>query len=209
MNGLETYETAVLNYPLLSSFVKFAVLATTGEIIAYRIRMKTWPGSDFGFAPKALAWGVLGILILFAFNIFSKGVPQICGSLLPLTDHRPTNMILVAFYISLFMNCIFAPVMMLLHRMVDIKIDAGQGKVASLYANSPTVSDLFNAVSWEKMWGFVFKKTIPFFWIPAHTITFLLPPAWRILFAALLSIVLGLILAFADDKGMEAVVSPS
>jgi hypothetical protein len=47
------------------------------------------------------------------------------------------------------------------------------------------------------MWGFVFKKTIPFFWIPAHTITFLLPPDVQVLFAALLGIALGTILAVA------------
>jgi len=44
----------------------------------------------------------------------------------------------------------------------------------------------------------VFKKTIPLFWIPAHTITFLLNPDYQVLFAAFLSIVLGAILAVAD-----------
>jgi hypothetical protein len=54
------------------------------------------------------------------------------------------------------------------------------------------------------VWGFVFKKTIPFFWIPAHTITFLLPPELRVLFAAALGIVLGVILALASLKRNEA-----
>lgn len=210
MDLVTAYETMVTAYPFSSSFIKFAVLATTGEAIAYRIRVKTWPGREFGILPKALAWGLLGILILLAFKIFSKGVPQICGSLLPLTDHRPSNAILTAFYISLLMNVIFAPVMMLLHRIIDIKIEAGRGRLAGLFSTSPSAHDLFNAVSWEKMWGFVFKKTIPFFWIPAHTITFLLPPAWRILFAALLSIVLGILLAFADNRTVSpATASPS
>jgi len=200
MNFIETYETIVSNYPVLSSFFKFALLATSGEVIAYRVRLKAWPGPEFGIFPKAIAWGVLGVLILFAFKIFAKGVPEICGSLLPLTDQDQANMILVAFYISLFMNCIFAPVMMLLHRIIDIKIEAGAGRLSSLITLSPSINELFNAVSWEKMWGFVFKKTIPFFWIPAHTITFLLPPAWRILFAAILSVALGIILAYADDS---------
>ncbi|WP_321415721.1 Mpv17/PMP22 family protein [uncultured Desulfobacter sp.] len=43
----------------------------------------------------------------------------------------------------------------------------------------------------------MFKKTLPFFWIPAHTITFLLPPDFQVLFAAILGIVLGIILAVA------------
>jgi len=43
-------------------------------------------------------------------------------------------------------------------------------------------------------------KTIPMFWIPAHTITFLLPSEFRVLAAAFLSIALGAILAFAKKK---------
>jgi hypothetical protein len=46
-------------------------------------------------------------------------------------------------------------------------------------------------------WGFVFKKTIPLFWFPAHTITFLLPAHLQVLFAAVLSIFLGIILSVA------------
>jgi len=50
-------------------------------------------------------------------------------------------------------------------------------------------------------WNFVFKKTIPFFWYPAHTITFLLPVDYQVLFAAILGIALGTILAMASLKG--------
>jgi hypothetical protein len=46
----------------------------------------------------------------------------------------------------------------------------------------------------------VFKKTIPFFWYPAHTITFLLPSEQRVLFAALLGIALGVLLALKNGK---------
>ncbi len=46
-------------------------------------------------------------------------------------------------------------------------------------------------------WGKVILISIVLFWIPAHTFTFLLPPVWRILFAAYLGIALGLILSFA------------
>ncbi len=203
MSFVENYELVVGNYPMISSFIKFGILATVGEIIAYRIRMKTWPGKDFGILPKAIAWGFLGILILFAFKIFSKGVPQVCGTLLPLCSDKDINLLLIAFYISFFMNCIFAPVMMLLHRIIDIKIEACGGKLSSLVSSTPSINSLFQAVDWDKMWGFVYKKTIPFFWIPAHTITFLLPPAWRILFAAVLSIFLGILMAYADDREEE------
>jgi hypothetical protein len=200
MTFVESYESIVTGYPMLSSFVKFGILATAGEVIAHRIKMKAWPDKSFGILPKAFAWGILGILILFAFKIFSTGVPQICGTLLPLSGDKNIALLLTAFYISLFMNCIFAPVMMLTHRLIDIKIEAGGGRFSSLFTSTPPVGELFQAVNWDKMWGFVFKKTIPFFWIPAHTITFLLPPAWRILFAAVLSVFLGLLLAYADNK---------
>ena len=49
-------------------------------------------------------------------------------------------------------------------------------------------------------WGFVFKKTIPLFWFPAHTVTFLLPPSGRVLCAALLGVALGVLLALAARK---------
>jgi hypothetical protein len=46
-------------------------------------------------------------------------------------------------------------------------------------------------------------KTIPFFWIPAHTLTFLLPSEYRVLAAAMLSIALGLILTITKKKPSE------
>ena len=42
-----------------------------------------------------------------------------------------------------------------------------------------------------------FKLRLPFFWYPAHTITFLLPGEVRVLFAAILGVVLGVLLAVA------------
>ncbi|MEL7656378.1 MAG: Mpv17/PMP22 family protein, partial [Bacillota bacterium] len=43
--------------------------------------------------------------------------------------------------------------------------------------------------------GFTIIKTIPLFWIPAHTITFSLPGEYQIVVAAFLSIVLGIFLS--------------
>jgi len=55
-------------------------------------------------------------------------------------------------------------------------------------------------IDWQGFFGFVVAKTIPLFWIPAHTVTFLLPPEYRVLAAAFLSIALGAILAFAKRR---------
>ena len=43
-------------------------------------------------------------------------------------------------------------------------------------------------------------RTIPLFWIPAHTVSFLLPPDYQVLYAALLGVALGLILALAGKR---------
>ena len=66
------------------------------------------------------------------------------------------------------------------------------------------MGEIISGLNWEVQWGFVFKKTIPLFWIPAHTITFLLPPDMQVLFAALCSVVLGLFLSIAAVKSAPA-----
>jgi hypothetical protein len=55
-------------------------------------------------------------------------------------------------------------------------------------------------LNWDRQWSFIFKKTIPLFWYPAHTITFMLPGEYRVLFAALLGVALGVILAIGARK---------
>ncbi|MBG0194345.1 hypothetical protein I4O91_15035, partial [Clostridioides difficile] len=48
--------------------------------------------------------------------------------------------------------------------------------------------------------GFSVLKTIPFFWIPCHTIVFLFPAEYRVIASAFASIALGLILALANKS---------
>jgi hypothetical protein len=179
--GREIYDSAYSFSPLLLSFIKFALLATFGEMLSARIASGSYRIS--GPLPKAVIWGFLGIIIHFAFIIFSQGVMGIFQSELPLIN---------AFLISLFMNVIFAPPMMLFHHLTDTHIHQSEGKFP---LKSFSMLELLKQADWEKMWGFVFAKTIPFFWIPAHTITFMLPDKYRVLFAALLSIALGILLS--------------
>ena len=105
--------------------------------------------------------------------------------------------LLVAFTFSVTINTIFAPVFMTLHRVTDAHIVANGGTLRGLFTPIEATRH-FQEINWTTLWGFVFKKTLPFFWIPAHTITFMLPPHFQVLFAALLGIVLGVILAFAN-----------
>ena len=88
---------------------------------------------------------------------------------------------------------------MTLHKITDAHIAAYGGSLKALCTPIP-MGKRFAELNWQVQWGFVFKKTIPFFWYPAHTITFLLPSEQRVLFAALLGIVLGVLLAVAGKK---------
>jgi hypothetical protein len=135
-----------------------------------------------------------------AFQIFSAGAPVFLKTLglsnagEALAGPMSWQRILVAFTISVTLNLIFAPVMMTIHKITDTQIIRHNGTVSALM-KPLAMEDIITKLDWKVQWNFIFKKTIPFFWIPAHTITFLLPPEFRVLFAALLGIALGIILS--------------
>ena len=58
-----------------------------------------------------------------------------------------------------------------------------------------TLKDVCGRVDYYAYAKNVLIGTLPTFWVPAHTITFLLPGEYRVVFAALLSICLGIILS--------------
>ncbi|HUW92575.1 MAG TPA: hypothetical protein VMV74_05390, partial [Bacteroidales bacterium] len=130
------------------------------------------------------------------------GVPSIAGHLgmvnygSVMDGGITPGKVFLAFSISFFLNVFYAPVLMVTHRISDLHIAATGGTVAGFFTR-PDIAKLFGEIDWKTMWGFVLKKTIPVFWIPAQTVTFLLPAEFQILFAAILSTVLGVILAFA------------
>ncbi len=185
------------HYPLVASFIKFAILATWGESIGLRIRTGRYNYKGFGLLPRAVVWGFLGMGIYMAFVIFSQGTPAFLNAVVPGLGNY--HIVLTAFAISTAMNLIFAPVMMTLHKITDTHIINNSGRLAGLLKPIPFVH-ILKTMDWQTHWNFVLKKTIPLFWIPAHTITFLLPEQFRVLFAAILGIVLGVILAFANKK---------
>lgn len=185
------YENAYLAAPLVVTFVKFALLATGGEIVAMRLRTGSYGIRGFGALPKMIVWGILGLAIYAAFAIFAAGVPTLFSPVLAPIGSSRVEPILRAFLISLFMNLIFAPPMMLTHHITDRYIANNGGRFP---LGRFRLRPLLDTIDWDRMWGFVYKKTIPFFWIPAHTITFLLPEQFRTAFAAILSVALGLFL---------------
>ena len=102
----------------------------------------------------------------------------------------------IALAISVAMNTIFAPVFMTFHKITGYAYP-GLWRFASQLLTPIPMTRIITHLNWDAQWNFVFKKTIPFFWYPAHTITFLLPGEMRVLFAAILGVVLGVLLAIA------------
>lgn len=182
----DLYNVAYGRFPIVLSFLKFALLATFGEMLILRLFQGRYAYKEFGVLPKALVWGFLGITLYFAFTIFAGGVTNMIKA------ETPGMKLLQSFSISFFMNIFYAPILMLTHHISDIFIADNNGRFPITKFRT---MGLLKKIDWEKMWGFVIKRTIPLFWIPVHTITFLLPEQYRIIIAAVLSIVLGLFLA--------------
>ncbi len=196
------------DHGMLMAFIKFAILATLGEVVGLRIQSGSYYRKGFGILPRMIVWGFLGLTIKMAFIIFTSGVPVFLEYLgikdavqvfsAPFSGRK----LFVAFCTSAALNLVYAPVMMTFHKITDIHIISQDGTLAGFF-RPVAFSRIFVNLNWDVMWNFVFKKTIPFFWIPAHTLTFLLPPDWQVLFAALLGIALGTILAFAGLMGQK------
>ena len=183
-------------HPYRMGFVKFAILSTMGEFLAARIVSGRWQMVK-GMLPKMFIWGVLGVLIVMMFSIYADGVSGAINKGLLWTGGPAGGFmakLLKAFYISAIMNLTFAPIFMAAHRITDTWIDA------RFVSKGISVSKVIATVDWGGFMKFVVGKTIPLFWIPAHTITFLLPDTYKVIFAASLSIVLGLILSIAKSR---------
>ncbi len=210
------YKAVNHGHPFLISFLKFAVLATLGELLGHRIRHGVYLEKGFGVVPRAVVWGILGVSIKMAFIIFGVGAPQmlqIMGIRFPVDPPSAILsqsfistfsglQLLAAFTVSVTMNIFFAPVFMTFHKISDTHIISWGGTLKSL-VRPIRFGKILSEMNWKVQWGFVIKKTIPFFWIPAQTVNFLLPEEYRILVAALLGIVLGVILSIASIKSRE------
>jgi len=187
------FSEATKAHPFLMGFCKFAILSIMGEFLAARLVTGKWQQVK-GLLPKMAVWGVLGVMIVLMFSLFTSGVAGLLDKGFLPAGEGFTASLLKAFYISTFMNLTFGPVFMAAHRVTDGLIDSrSAGKAKS-------VTEVISETDWSSFLKFVVGKTIPMFWIPAHTITFLLPEEFKVIFAASLSIVLGLILSYAKMK---------
>lgn len=205
------YNQLNTSHGIFMSFVKFAILATFGEMIALRIRTGYYNQKGFGLVPRAIVWGFLGITIKIAFVIFATGTPFLLtymgmSILSANTAQFSIQTVFIAFSISTAMNLMYAPVMMTFHKITDIHIVTTGGTISGFFTPIRFV-EIFTNIDWNRQWDFVYKKTIPFFWIPAHTITFLLPTNFQVLFAAILGIALGILLSLSGDKKPISIVT--
>lgn len=169
---MNTYIHWVTGYPLLSAAIQFAILGALGEIAATSIvtRRLTLPGSMLQTLGKILAWALLGVIIKYGFSGM-KGFTQtlIEHSLWPTAASSGLGW---AFSVSLFTNLLFGPQMMFFHRLED------------------------NLILWRRGFDGLTRAwwTLIWFWIPAHTVTFMLPRPYQIGLAAVWSVVLGVIM---------------
>lgn len=173
---MECYIAFVTTHPLLSAIIQFAILGTLGEFVArwiinkkislaFPLKIVLW---------KMIVWSFLAVCIKFAFVGFNGFVDELVNGhyhFLP-SLFLEKGSFLRAFAISFFMNIQFGPFLVLVHRWLD------------------------NLMEKEKTWAGIDKGlySLLWFWIPAHTVTFMLPREFQITLAAVWSVVLGLIL---------------
>ena len=193
------------SHGMVMSFLKFALLATMGEMLGLRISTGSYYFKGFGVLPRAIVWGFFGMVINMAIIVFSTGVPAF-AAYLGMDNAREVfagpmswGKLGLAFAVSVTMNILFGTVFMTFHKITDTHILQHGGSLRALITPIQ-MGKIIKNLNWDVQWNFVFKRTIPLFWFPAHTITFLLPGEMRVLFAALLGVLLGVLLAIAARK---------
>jgi len=188
--GRAVFEETTRAHPYLMGCAKIGLLGTMGELLGKRLARGAWQLKGIRLGQRALVWAFLGVVFAAVFPLFSFGVDGLLGKeLLPGADYP----LVVAFWKSFFMNIIFAFPMMVFHRITDTLIDRGQ-----LMTRWPLV-EVFVGIDWKTMIRVVGGACL-WFWIPAHTVTFSLPPEYRVLSAALLAIALGFIMGIANRR---------
>ncbi len=176
--SMNEYAEWVRQNPLLSAAIQFAILGTVGEILSFCLQKKkaALPCNYFQLLCKALGWALLGVIIKYGF----AGMKGFTRALL---DHGLlpgyfSDGLGWAIGLSTLTNLLFGPQMMFFHRLEDNLIMGERG---------------FRGL--ERAWW-----TLIWFWIPAHTVTFVLPAEYQIGLAALWSVVLGLIMGLSRKR---------
>ncbi|BBE31140.1 hypothetical protein OSSY52_12810 [Tepiditoga spiralis] len=162
--------------PFVLAMVEFAILGTAGEIAGTLLKKEKL--NVVKVIHSAVTWAILGVIIKFMFAGFNGFVDT-------LTQHHylPSGKFFSAFFKSFFTNALFGPWIIISHRFLD---------------NLPKFKIPSNGLKGAML-------TLLWFWLPAHTVTFMLPHTWQVTLAAVWSFVLGLILGFfANTKSKKS-----
>ncbi|MCF7918688.1 MAG: hypothetical protein K9N06_02090 [Candidatus Cloacimonetes bacterium] len=180
-------------YPYLMGLMKVGLLGTMGELLSGKIVIGKWKLSGIRIGEKFLVWAFLGVYFTAIFPMFSYGVEGLQkAGLLP----GAYSVLLTSFWKSFLLNMVFGFPMMCFHRLTDTAIEKG-----GLFRRW-NIPQTFLAIDWDNMFKVV-GGAIFWFWIPAQVVTFLLPPEFRVMSAALLAIALGLILGIAKKLSLQ------
>jgi len=174
---LASYVAWVQAHPVLSAALQFALLGTLGELLSGWLRGgRVLPCTRAQLLGKVIGWALLGVLIKAGFVMMQGAAAALLerGLLPAALAGNPWRALLV----SVVTNFFFGPQMMFFHRLCDNVILRQR-----------------NWTGLERAWW-----TLIWFWIPAHTITFLLPAHFQVGLAALWSVALGLILGLSSRK---------
>ena len=181
----EAFKILSVSHPFVMGFLKFALLATAGELLAARFSLHEWK-CPCKIVERFLIWGLIGVWITYMMKMFSAGVAGLAAEgVLP----GENSIFLKALFTSATMNLTFGPTFMAVHKCSDKWLELCAAKKDS---RLPAV---IIGVDWTAFVTFTLFKTVPLFWIPAHTITFMLPAEYQVTAAALLSVALGMILS--------------
>ena len=165
--------------PFVASMIKFGVLGTLGDITAAFItkkKLRLW-----NYFYPIIVWAILGVIITFCFSgfrFFVSGLTEI--------GYLPEGSIYKAFFMSFFVNAMFGPWVVIIHRFLDVLP----------YKTLKIPTDGMKGAMLTLLW----------FWVPAHTVTFALhSPDAQYTLAAIWGFVLGLILGiFKNAKSKKA-----
>lgn len=193
VDGLRQFGDVTNVCPYMMGFIKFALLAMFGEMLKERLRTGSWRVDLFPV--RVIVWGFFGLIMTFAFSLFANGVQAAMGTPLwfgkkLMLDNGVANRLIFAVSTSFWMNLIFAYPMMLGHEWCN----------AVLAKRRFVGGEEFLSGINKHAWGAFIPKTILYFWLPAHTVTFLLPSGFRVLTGAALSVALGFFLTIRFVK---------
>jgi len=175
---MNQYIAWVTTHPILSAIIQFAILGTLGEILSQIIVRKNFKYPfTFGLTLwKMIVWGLLSIGVKYAFVGFGGFLDSLIK--VNLWPKFPVGTLGYALSRSALMNAQFGLFLVIMHRVLD--------NIPEKVKNWKNLDKSMYSLIW--------------FWIPAHTVTFMAADELRIGLAALWSVALGLILGMFNRK---------